>query len=55
MHSVYMNQAAQGGTGPYTAMPVTGTGTLGSSACGGRGEPKVVAPTSALSTQIPAW
>ena len=25
MHSVYMNQAAQGGTGPYTAMPVTGT------------------------------
>lgn len=28
MHSVYMNQAAQGGTGPYAAMPVTGTGTL---------------------------
>ncbi|XP_051490960.1 hepatocyte growth factor-regulated tyrosine kinase substrate isoform X1 [Apus apus] len=25
MHSVYMNQAAQGGTGPYAAMPVTGT------------------------------
>ncbi|XP_075296687.1 hepatocyte growth factor-regulated tyrosine kinase substrate isoform X2 [Opisthocomus hoazin] len=25
MHSVYMNQAAQGGTGPYTTMPVTGT------------------------------
>ncbi|XP_067164758.1 hepatocyte growth factor-regulated tyrosine kinase substrate isoform X1 [Apteryx mantelli] len=25
MHGVYMNQAAQGGTGPYTAMPVTGT------------------------------
>ncbi|XP_053939078.1 hepatocyte growth factor-regulated tyrosine kinase substrate isoform X2 [Cuculus canorus] len=25
MHSVYMNQAAQGGTGPYTAMPVAGT------------------------------
>ncbi|NXD17972.1 HGS kinase, partial [Nothocercus nigrocapillus] len=25
MHSVYMNQAAQGGTGPYSAMPVTGT------------------------------
>ncbi|XP_064006890.1 hepatocyte growth factor-regulated tyrosine kinase substrate isoform X2 [Pogoniulus pusillus] len=25
MHSVYMNQAAQGGAGPYTAMPVTGT------------------------------
>lgn len=53
MHSVYMNQAAQGGTGPYTAMPVTGTGTLGS--LWGRGEPKVGAPTSALSTQIPAW
>lgn len=30
MHSVYMNQAAQGGTGPYTAMPVTGTGTSSS-------------------------
>ena len=30
MHSVYMNQAAQGGTGPYTAMPVTGTGTSAS-------------------------
>ncbi|NXL38202.1 HGS kinase, partial [Glaucidium brasilianum] len=27
MHSVYMNQAAQGGTGPYSAMPVSGTGT----------------------------
>lgn len=53
MHSVYMNQAAQGGTGPYTAMPVTGTGMLGS--LWGRGEPKVGAPTSALSTQIPAW
>ncbi|XP_061866641.1 hepatocyte growth factor-regulated tyrosine kinase substrate isoform X2 [Colius striatus] len=25
MHSVYMNQAAQGGTGPYPTMPVTGT------------------------------
>ncbi|NXE30451.1 HGS kinase, partial [Ardeotis kori] len=25
MHGVYMNQAAQGGTGPYTAMPVAGT------------------------------
>uniref|UniRef100_A0A8C9LFK2 Hepatocyte growth factor-regulated tyrosine kinase substrate n=1 Tax=Pavo cristatus TaxID=9049 RepID=A0A8C9LFK2_PAVCR len=25
MHSVYMNQAAQSGTGPYTAMPVSGT------------------------------
>ncbi|NWT06318.1 HGS kinase, partial [Mionectes macconnelli] len=25
MHSVYMNQAAQGGTGPYATMPVTGT------------------------------
>ncbi|KAM9222345.1 hepatocyte growth factor-regulated tyrosine kinase substrate isoform 1-T1 [Leptosomus discolor] len=25
MHSVYMNQAAQGGTGPYSAMPVAGT------------------------------
>lgn len=49
MHGVYMNQAAQGGTGPYTAMPVTGTGTLGSSASGGRAEPKVVAATSALS------
>ncbi|NWT15096.1 HGS kinase, partial [Vireo altiloquus] len=24
MHGVYMNQTAQGGTGPYTAMPVTG-------------------------------
>lgn len=27
MHTVYMNQAAQGGTGAYTAMPVTGTGS----------------------------
>lgn len=53
MHSVYMNQAAQGGTGPYAAMP--GTGTSGSSASGGRGEPGAVPPTSALSTQIPAW
>uniref|UniRef100_A0A8V5GTC2 Hepatocyte growth factor-regulated tyrosine kinase substrate n=1 Tax=Melopsittacus undulatus TaxID=13146 RepID=A0A8V5GTC2_MELUD len=25
MHGVYMNQAAQGSTGPYTAMPVAGT------------------------------
>ncbi|NWQ82189.1 HGS kinase, partial [Columbina picui] len=25
MHGVYMNQAAQGGSGPYSAMPVTGT------------------------------
>ncbi|NXU60006.1 HGS kinase, partial [Turnix velox] len=25
MHGVYMNQAAQGGTGPYSALPVTGT------------------------------
>ncbi|NXP45968.1 HGS kinase, partial [Heliornis fulica] len=25
MHGVYMNQAAQGGTGPYSAMPVAGT------------------------------
>lgn len=55
MHSVYMNQAAQGGTGPYSAMPVTGTGTLGSSACGAMVEPRVLAPASALSTQIPAW
>lgn len=53
MHSVYMSQAAQGGAGPYAAMP--GTGTLGSSAAAGRGEPRAVAPTSALYTQIPAW
>lgn len=33
MHSVYMNQAAQGGSGPYSAMPVTGTGTAGSWSC----------------------
>ncbi|NXW93317.1 HGS kinase, partial [Alopecoenas beccarii] len=25
MHGVYMNQAAQGGSGPYSAMPVAGT------------------------------
>lgn len=26
MHTVYMSQPAQGNTGPYTAMPVAGTG-----------------------------
>lgn len=26
MHTVYMSQSTQGSTGPYTAMPVAGTG-----------------------------
>ncbi|NWW90112.1 HGS kinase, partial [Rhynochetos jubatus] len=54
MHSVYMNQAAQGGTGPYAAMPVTGTGTSASSSRVGLGaEREVVASISVLSAPDP--
>ncbi|NXE83166.1 HGS kinase, partial [Cochlearius cochlearius] len=54
MHSVYMNQAAQGGTGPYTAMPVTGTGTSGADPTWAEAERKVVASISALSAPDPS-
>lgn len=30
MHTVYMSQPTQGNTGPYTAMPVAGTGKTSS-------------------------
>lgn len=54
MHSVYMNQAAQGGTGPYTAMPVTGTGMSGADPMWVEAERKVVASISALSAPDPS-
>lgn len=54
MHGVYMNQAAQGGSGPYSAMPVAGTGTAGSWSCVVGAERKAGASVSA-SPQIPAW
>ncbi|NXJ83963.1 HGS kinase, partial [Trogon melanurus] len=53
MHSVYMNQAAQGGTGPYSAMPVTGTGRSASDPAGAQAERQVVASPSALSAADP--
>lgn len=55
MHGVYMNQAAQGSTGPYTTMPVAGTGMCPAEPTGVEAEGKMVASVSASLPQIPAW